>query len=328
MSVEQTGAVIIGRNEGERLRASIQSVLPQAARVVYVDSGSADGSVALAQSFGCDVIELTSDRPFTAARGRNAGYRHLLTHASDLHYIQFIDGDCTLDESWMIHALAKMGQDEKIAVVCGRRRERFPNATIYNLQCDMEWNTPIGRADACGGDALMRVAALRDVNGFDESFAAGEEPEMCFRMQMRGWQVWRIDAEMTCHNAAMTRFSQWWTRSTRAGSAYAQSAYVHGGARYNVRQTFSIWLWAVIVPIVILIGVPFSAGLSLTLLLLYPVLAWRVYRWRRGIGDPVHDAAVYAVFTLIGKWANLVGQVRFWRTRESKLIEYKSAEAM
>lgn len=327
MSVAQTGVVIIGRNEGERLRACIESVLPQAAHVVYVDSGSADGSVQLAQSLGCDVVELSADRPFTAARGRNAGYRHLLFHY-DLQFIQFIDGDCTLDESWMMHALAKMAEDGKIAVVCGRRRERFPDATIYNLQCDMEWNTPIGCADACGGDALMRVAALREVNGFDESFAAGEEPEMCFRMRECGWQIWRIDAEMTLHDAAMTRFSQWWTRSVRAGSAYAQSSYVHGDAKYNVRQTFSIWLWSVIVPLIAIAGVPFTAGLSLGLFLLYPVLGWRIYRWRRGIGDPVRDSAVYSIFTVIGKWANLVGQVRFWRTRESKLIEYKSAEAV
>ncbi len=327
MSIEQTGVVIIGRNEGERLRACIQSVLPQAARVVYVDSGSADQSVTLAQSLGCDVIELTADHPFTAARGRNAGYCHLLANYN-LQFIQFIDGDCTLDESWMMHALAKMAEDEKIAVVCGRRRERFPEATIYNLQCDMEWNTPIGRADACGGDALMRVAALREVNGFDESFAAGEEPEMCFRMRGYGWQVWRIDAEMTRHDAAMTRFSQWWTRNVRAGSAYAQSAYTHGDAKYNVRQSFSIWLWAAIVPFIAIVGIPFTAGLSLSLLLLYVVLAWRIYRWRRGIGDPMRHSVIYAIFTVIGKWANLVGQLRFWRTRESKLIEYKNAEVV
>ncbi len=326
MSVEQAGVVIIGRNEGERLRACIQSVLPQAAQVVYVDSGSADQSVALAQSLGCDVVELTTDRPFTAARGRNAGYRHLLTHYNHLQFIQFIDGDCTLDESWMMHALAKMGENGKIAVVCGRRRERFPNATIYNLQCDMEWNTPIGRADACGGDALMRVTALREVHGFDESFAAGEEPEMCFRMRAFGWQVWRIDAEMTQHDAAMTRFSQWWTRSVRAGSAYAQSSYTHGDAKYNVRQSLSIWLWAFVIPLIAIAGIPITAGLSLGVLLLYPILGWRIYRWRRRIGDPLRDSVVYALFTIIGKWANLVGQLRFWRTRESKLIEYKSAE--
>ena len=327
MSIEESGAVIIGRNEAERLRACIGSVLPQVARVVYVDSGSADGSVALAQSLGCDVVQLTPDRPFTAARGRNAGYRHLLSQY-DLQFIQFIDGDCTLDESWMTHALAKMGENAKIAVVCGRRRERFPDASIYNLLCDMEWNTPVGRAEACGGDALMRVAALREVDGFDESFAAGEEPEMCFRMRERGWQVWRIDAEMTRHDASMTRFSQWWTRSVRAGSAYAQSAYAHGDARYNVRQSASIWLWAVVIPALAILGVPFTAGLSLGLFLLYPVLAWRVFCWRREIGDAVKPSAVYAVFTVLGKWANLVGQMRFWRKRESKLIEYKSAEAV
>ena len=42
--------VAIGRNEGERLRACLASVVPLAACVVYVDSGSTDGSVAMART--------------------------------------------------------------------------------------------------------------------------------------------------------------------------------------------------------------------------------------------------------------------------------------
>jgi hypothetical protein len=57
---------------------------------------------------------------------------------------------------------------------------------------------------------------------------AGEEPEMCVRLREKGWTIHRIDAEMTLHDAAITRFSQWWKRSLRSGHAYAQGYFLHG----------------------------------------------------------------------------------------------------
>lgn len=94
MSEAVAGAVIIGRNEGERLRACLLSVLPSVRQAVYVDSGSTDGSVAMAAAMGADVLALDMGLPFTAARARNAGYRRLLTLHPEIRFVQFIDGDC------------------------------------------------------------------------------------------------------------------------------------------------------------------------------------------------------------------------------------------
>jgi hypothetical protein len=44
----------------------------------------------------------------------------------------------------------------------GRRRERFPEASVYNRLCDLEWDTSIGEARSCGGDFLARAGAFRD----------------------------------------------------------------------------------------------------------------------------------------------------------------------
>jgi glycosyltransferase involved in cell wall biosynthesis len=70
----RTGLVAIGRNEGERLRRCLISAQGVYDHVVYVDSGSSDDSVALAESFGAVVVVLDTARPFTAARARNAGF--------------------------------------------------------------------------------------------------------------------------------------------------------------------------------------------------------------------------------------------------------------
>ncbi|MBC2668133.1 glycosyltransferase [Novosphingobium piscinae] len=217
------GVVAIGRNEGERLRRCLASVDYPGARVVYVDSGSTDGSCALAASLGAEVVQLDMDQPFTAARARNAGWQALVDGGAAPDVIQFIDGDCEFERGWIERAIAFLASDPKAAVVCGRRRERFPEASFYNRLCDAEWNTPVGQADACGGDAAMRTAALVAAGGFDPLLSAGEEPELCHRLRSEGWTIWRIDAAMTIHDAAMFRFGQWWLRAVRSGLGYAQA---------------------------------------------------------------------------------------------------------
>ena len=64
----KVGLVAIGRNEGERLKRCLRSAKPQVACLVYVDSGSSDGSVAFAASLGVHVVELDASVPFTAAQ--------------------------------------------------------------------------------------------------------------------------------------------------------------------------------------------------------------------------------------------------------------------
>ena len=213
----RVGFVAIGRNEGGRLETCLSSARAQRLAMVYVDSGSTDGSVTLARSLGADVVELDLSIPFTAARARNEGAARLVANHPEIDFIQFVDGDCELNATWITTALIEMTAKPQAAVICGRRRERFPDATVYNKLCDLEWNTPIGKAKSSGGDALIRRSAFEQVGGYNPSVIAGEEPEMCVRLRAAGWEIWRVDAEMTLHDAAMTRFGQWWKRNVRAG---------------------------------------------------------------------------------------------------------------
>ena len=337
------GVVAIGRNEGERLRLCLESVVGQVAAVVYVDSGSTDGSVELAESLGVEVVALDLSIPFTAARARNEGFERLQQILPGVEYVQMIDGDCEVVAGWLDTALAALDDHEKLAVVCGRRRERFPDATIYNRLTDMEWDTPIGIARSCGGDALFRAAALQEVGGYNPTVIAGEEPEMCVRLRQAGWLIERLDAEMTLHDAAMTKFSQWWKRNVRAGHAYAQGAAMHGKTDgHNVKQVRSIVLWGLLIPTIV-IGIfvvcliarslrLFEIGLGVSgwVVIAYAVLVLKIWRYRSSVGDrPVH-AVSYAVFTVMGKFANAAGVLTYWKNRslrkQAKIIEYKSAK--
>ncbi|WP_353258815.1 glycosyltransferase family 2 protein [Prochlorothrix hollandica] len=334
LGLAAVGAVVIGRNEGERLVRCLDALvaqLPHPETIVYVDSGSTDGSCDRARDRGITVLELDNQMPFTAARGRNAGWQRLLAQSSPgtIAFVQFIDGDCELDPAWIPQALAHFATDPQVAIVCGRRRERYPQATPYNRLADLEWDTPIGETQACGGDALIRVAALESVGGYDPTLICGEEPEMCIRLRRLGWTIWRLDGEMTLHDAAMTRFGQWWRRSIRGGWAVAEGYARYGQAPegYMVQQHKSGWLWGAAIPLVILALVPVTFGLSLFLFLAYGLLGWRIYQYRCRQGDRPSHARLYSLFCVISKVPQAIGQGQYWlnhwRGRQATLIEYK-----
>ncbi len=333
------GVVAIGRNEGERLERCLKSLLGQVDRVVYVDSGSTDRSIALAKSLGVEVVELDMSQPFTMARGRNVGFAKLVSAFPDLEYVQFIDGDCELVEGWIDSAREELDRHSEAVVVCGRRRERYPDASIYNRLTDMEWDGPVGEVTACGGDAMMRVEAFQAVGGFNGSMIAGEEPELCVRLRYSGGKIIRLPIEMTLHDAAMERFGQWWKRTTRAGHAYVEGAAMHGRGRFghNVRQARSVLFWGGLVPmavvVVAILGIAVSewAWVGAAVLAMgYPVLVWRVYRHRCRHADEAKDAFLYAVFCVLGKLPQAIGVLQYSLNRllgrRSTLIEYKGPD--
>ena len=311
-------AVLIGRNEGARLVAALASVPPGVAPVVYVDSGSTDGSVAAAEAADARVVRLDLARPFTAARARNEGFAALGPDLPD--FVQFIDGDCTLAPGWIEAAAAFLAATPRAAVACGRRRERFPEASVWNRLCDAEWDTPIGLTRACGGDAMMRAAAFAGVGGFNPALIAGEEPELCVRLRAAGWEVWRLDAEMTLHDAAMTRVSQWWKRMRRGGHAFAEGAAMHGRPpeRHFVREARSALAWGFGVPLAALVGVLALGPWGLLALVVWPLQVLRLAP-RLGLRR--------AAFLTLGKLPEAMGVAEYWlrrlRGRPAGLIEYK-----
>ncbi|MGJ0490499.1 glycosyltransferase [Methylobacter sp.] len=327
MDKNKLGIVIIGRNEGERLPRCIKSAIRETSVVVYVDSGSTDNSIELARQLGADIVNLDLSVPFTAARARNAGLEFLNAQHPSLNYVQFIDGDCELVEGWIQQGLDFLSTNPQFAVVCGRRRERFPNASIYNLLCDLEWDTPVGETKSCGGDALMRVDALQAVNGFNGNLIAGEEPELCIRLRQAGWKIYRLDAEMTLHDAAMTRFWQWWKRSQRAGYAFAEGAYLYGISpeKYRLKETASIFIWGGVIPILLLI---------LSYINQWFLLGWLVYFLQViKVAIKKHKliskrlSLLYASFVILAKFPQFNGILDFILSKKINkahgIIEYK-----
>ncbi|MCQ8847334.1 glycosyltransferase family 2 protein [Alteromonas stellipolaris] len=327
------GIVAIGRNEGERFQKCLSSFksLSIDFTFVYVDSGSTDNSVQNAIDAGYAVVELDTSIPFTAARARNAGVNYLKQHVSKLSFIQFVDGDCQVDASWIDLALKTLNDEPDLAAVCGRRSEINPNASVYNKLIDIEWDTPVGYAKACGGDALYRATPFLEVNGFNESIIAGEEPELCYRLRHHGWKIKRIDAAMTYHDAALYLFSAWWKRAERYGHAAFEGAWRYGKTdeRYEVAQVRGIILWGCAFPVLLalslLIGLlPFFVvlGLGLTQLL---KLALRFNS--SSSGENRVNPTFRAGLTMLCKIAEFKGGCLYLKNKlvgkKNELIEYK-----
>jgi GT2 family glycosyltransferase len=314
-------AILIGRNEGARLVRSLASVVPRVERTIYVDSGSTDGSVAAAQAAGAEVVLLETDRPFTAARARNAGLDRLRQGADPPEFVQFVDGDCELAPDWIATARSFLAAHPDVGIACGRRRERFPEASLWNRLIDREWDAPPGEAKACGGDALVRMAALDAVGGFDPRLIAGEEPELCVRLRRAGWRIWRLEAEMTLHDAAMTRFRQWWRRARRGGHAYAEGYALHGRPpeRHKASELARALVWGCALPVATLAGAVLMGPWAFLLLLAYPLQVLRL----RSRGE---DWAA-AVFLTLAKLPEAQGVLDYVVARMSGrrrgLIEYK-----
>jgi glycosyltransferase involved in cell wall biosynthesis len=318
------GIVAIGRNEGERLVRCLESA-PAGTPFVYVDSGSTDGSIGEASRRGAEVVTLDVSRPFTAARARNAGLKRLREQFPSARFVQFVDGDCGIAPGWLEAALDALRSTPGAAAVCGRRREARPERSVYNRLCDMEWDTPVGDAEACGGDAMFRIDPLEAVGGYDDALIAGEEPELCARLRGRGWRILRIAPDMTVHDAAITRFRQWWRRAVRAGHGYAEVGARHPPMwRRNLRSAL---VWGLVLPALALGSAAVTGGAGLALLAVYPALWARTAIKRRARGDHPRDAAVYAAFCLVAKPAELAGATMFYwnqlRRRRTGLIEYK-----
>ena len=319
MSSGALAAVVIGRNEGERLVRCLASLAGHMHPIIYVDSGSTDGSVAAAEAAGADVVALDMDRPFTAARARNAGLARL-DELSQGAFVQVIDGDCELDPQWPQTALDYMKAHEDVAAVAGRLRERFADATLWNRLADREWDTPIGEISAIGGIAILRRAAIADVGGYRETLIAGEEPEMCLRLRRKGWKIWRLDADMAQHDIAMTRFSQWWRRARRYGHTLAEGVALHGDGpeQYCRSERRRALLWGGLLPLAAIAG-PAMHPVFWLLWLLWPAQIFRL----KSRGTTWEEAT----FLTLGKIPQMHGIVEyFFRRRRGltpRIIEYK-----
>ncbi len=329
--MSRLGIVAIGRNEGERLRRTLSSMVGHGYPVVYVDGNSSDGSPEVARSLGAEVLVEDPSGPTSAANGRNVGFERLCELDPEIRFVQFLDGDCVLVDGWLERALGVFEERPDVALVTGRRREEAPEASPYKKLADLEWDMPVGEVEVTHGDFMVRTEAFRQAGGFDPLVLVSEDCELCIRLRKESHTLLRIGADMSLHDLPVTRFGQWWLRTKRTGYGYADLARLHGKSpeRYNVREIRSALFWGVALPVLILGLAWWTRGASFLLLGLYLVMYARIYRYATGRGWSAPDARLFARSCLIAKFPNALGIFTYWirrlRRRQLRNIEYRRA---
>jgi len=166
----------------------------------------------------------------------------------------------------------------------------------------------------------MRVQAVKAVGWYRDDLIAGEVPDLRVRLRAAGFEVWRIDAEMTLHDANIQSFGQWWRRTKRAGFAFSAGAALHGAppTRHWVRETWRAIVWGMLLPMMIMLGAVFVTPWILFLTLVY-LLQWLRLSLRMGWRE--------AGFSVIGKFAEAMGVLEhrrdMLRAKKRSIIEYK-----
>jgi cellulose synthase/poly-beta-1,6-N-acetylglucosamine synthase-like glycosyltransferase len=325
--------VVIGRNEGLRLARCLESIRDMRCpggqvELIYVDSGSHDGSVQRAAGYGAKVIELCGGK-LSAARARNAGWQ-----AASAPFVFFLDGDTIVDRDFVERALPEF-KNPRVMVVTGHRREIRPEASIYNRVLDLDWLSKPGFTEYCGGDAIMRRTALQQTGGFNASLIAGEEPDLCWRIRSNGGLILHIDAAMTGHDLVMVNWRQYCRRAIRTGHAYAEIAGLYErtadplwshASRHNAIHG-SVYMLAPIVAVSIAI---LDRSWASVLFLLFGAVALilRTALRARGRRTSLSTLILFAIHSHVQQVPILLGQVRQWlnsrQGQKSTLIEYKN----
>jgi len=314
--------VVIGRNEGARLVAGLASLQGQAPRIVYVDSGSTDDSVAAAKAAGAQVVDLDMSVPFTAARARNAGF-DALDPMPD--FVQFIDGDCLVVAGWLAKARDFLVANPDAGIVTGWRSEIHPNASVFNSMAEVEWHRPAGDILACGGDMMVRASVFDETGGFNPRVIAAEDDEFCTRVRKAGWRVHRLAEAMTRHDADMMQVSQWWQRAVRTGHGFAQVGALH--PEYFKRERQRVWVYGAVLPLLGLVGLFFAWWLLLLVLAVYGLNYVRTSQGLMRDGLPRDQAMHQSIYLTLSKIPNMKGLLTYhWRVardRDMAIIEYK-----
>ena len=178
---------------------------------IVIDDGSEDGTATIAAEYDVRMVR-TENRGLSAAR-------NLGIDESTGNIVAFIDGDAWPDPDWLTY-LARSFSNEGWVGVGG---PNLPPAGDGDL-AECVANSPGGPVHVLLSDreaehipgcnmAFWR-SALEEVGGFDERFrAAGDDVDLCWRLQDRGWKLGFNAAAVVWHhhrNSVRAYWGQQW----------------------------------------------------------------------------------------------------------------------
>ncbi|MBC03160.1 MAG: hypothetical protein CMJ34_07635 [Phycisphaerae bacterium] len=166
-------------------------------RILLVDDGSRDDTVAIAESRGVEVL---------ASGGRGAGAaRNVGIAAAGTSLVWFVDADCVAAPDALDHLRPHL--DEPGVAGAGGTYAIAPDATLLERLIHEEIKVRHDRMPEevdflATFDVLYRLDVLRDLDGFDERYMKGQDADLAFRVIEHGHRL-RFDrrSEVRHHHA-------------------------------------------------------------------------------------------------------------------------------
>lgn len=212
--------VVPNWNGADSLKACLDSLLAQSlpARVIVVDNGSVDGSIALLEKYD-DIEIILHDHNKGFAGGVNAGFQRAID--DDLKYVATLNNDAVADKDWLKKLVASLDNSPKTGIVTSKiltsDGKKLDSTGDYLTVWGLPYPRGRGERDvnkydgdtvifaASGGASLYRVKTLREVGLFDEDFFAYyEDVDLSFRAQWAGWKVRFAPQALAYHEIGAT----------------------------------------------------------------------------------------------------------------------------
>jgi glycosyltransferase involved in cell wall biosynthesis len=153
--------------------------------IIVADNGSRDGSNAIARALGAEqaalkVIDASHRRGPGAAR--NAGAR-----VARGDFLAFCDADDVVTRSWLRELAATAGRADLVGGRMEGTRLNSPSVSVcYDLPVTLAPH--LGFLPAAAGSNLgIWADVFAALGGFDESSRAGEDVDLAWRAQLRGY---------------------------------------------------------------------------------------------------------------------------------------------
>jgi GT2 family glycosyltransferase len=220
--MDKLAIVILNWNGAKMLRQYLPSVLEYSKdeAIVYVaDNASTDESITLLKEQFPEVKLILLEKNWGFAEGYNKALQQV-----DAEYYLLLNSDIEVTEGWLTPMLAFMDAHAEVAAcqpkllsiyqrdsfeyagACGGYLDRygypFCRGRIFDVveKDQGQYDEPAKIHWATGDAILVRARIYKEVGGLDgRFFAHQEEIEMCWRMRIRGYQLYCLPESKVYH---------------------------------------------------------------------------------------------------------------------------------
>ena len=220
--MDKLAIVILNWNGAEMLKKYLPSVLQYSKdeAVVYVaDNASTDNSIALLKEQFPEVKLILLEKNWGFAEGYNKALEQV-----DAKYYLLLNSDIEVTPGWLTPMLSFMDSHEEVAAcqpkllsifqrdsfeyagACGGYLDRygypFCRGRVFDVveQDHGQYDEPAKVHWATGAALLVRARIYKEVGGLDvRFFAHQEEIEMCWRMRIKGYQIYCLPESKVYH---------------------------------------------------------------------------------------------------------------------------------